>query len=45
MIDVRPEAETTLSDSLRKRLVEAASTGEIISVVYQGGSQPGTLDH
>ena len=28
---------------MRKRLKEAIATGEIIPIVYSGGSQPGTL--
>jgi hypothetical protein len=32
-----------MSDDLRARLIAAASAGEIISVVYHRGSQPGTV--
>jgi hypothetical protein len=32
-----------MSDDLRARLIAAASAGEIVSIVYHGGSQPGTV--
>lgn len=32
-----------MSDNLRARLMAAASAGEIISLVYHRGSQPGTV--
>lgn len=32
-----------MSDTLRERLMAAATAGEIISIVYRRGSQPGTV--
>lgn len=32
-----------MSDDFRARLIAAATAGEIVSVVYHRGSQPGTV--
>jgi len=33
----------TGTKEIKKRLQEAIDTGEVLDIVYQGGSQPGTI--